>query len=107
MYYSFVFSFVKEEKLCDQLPPLVESINKMKMQFENTSEYISAVRPLLLHEIWSKISESYNTKLHENPSLEQCLSEKSLNKYEFYILIFEGHKERKVVFHLWTVQKQN
>lgn len=85
---------MKEEKLHDQEvpPPLVESTSKMKIQFENTSEYTSAVRPLLLHEIWSKISESYNSLLHENPSLEQCISEKSLNKYEFYILIFERHR---------------
>jgi len=65
----------------EEPPPLVESINKMKGHFENLCEYSSIVRPLLLYEMWSKISDSYNMTINQNPSLEKYIFEKSLKKY--------------------------
>lgn len=57
----------------------------MKGTFENTNEYSSIVIPLLLYEIWSKISDSYNMIIYKNPSLEKCIFEKSLKKYKYLI----------------------
>lgn len=57
----------------------------MKGLFENLTEYSSIVKPLLLYEIWSKISESYNMVLSKDPILEKCIFEKSLQKYEYEI----------------------
>jgi len=55
----------------------------MRRQFENSSEYSSIVESLLLYEIWSKISDSYNMILNKTPSLEKFIFEKSLKKYEY------------------------
>lgn len=53
----------------------------MKTTFENSNEYYSTVKPLLLHEIWSKISDSYNLILNRNPNLVESIFRKSLKKY--------------------------
>lgn len=66
---------------------MVKTISKMKIQFENPNEYSSIVTSLLLHEMWSKLSESYNSILRKNPTLEKCIFEKSIKKYECCILI--------------------
>lgn len=58
----------------------MKSINKMKGQFENIAEYSNIVKPLLLYEIWSKISDSYNMIISKNPSLEKYIFEKSQMK---------------------------
>jgi hypothetical protein len=58
----------------------------MKGEFVNPSDYSSSMKPLLLYEIWSKISESYNMILNKNPNLEKYIFEKSLKKYEHYFL---------------------
>lgn len=60
----------------------------MKGKFENSSEYSTILKPLLLHEVWSNISKSYNIVISKNPSLEKSIFEKSLKKYEIYILLF-------------------
>lgn len=57
----------------------------MKLSFENSSEYTSIVKSLMLYEIWSKISDSYNMILSKNPNLENSIFEKSLNKYEQFV----------------------
>lgn len=72
---------LQEEKFVNQPPPLVKTINKMKGEFENPSDYSDSVKPLLLYEIWSRISESYNMILSKNPNLEKYIFEKSLKKY--------------------------
>jgi len=72
---------MQEEKNVDEPPPLVKTISKIKGQFENPSEYFSVVESLLLYEVWSKISDSYNIILNKNPSLEKRIFEKSLRKY--------------------------
>jgi len=74
---------MQEEKFVDESPPLVKTIGKMKRQFENSAEYSSIVESLLLYEIWSKISDSYNMILNKNPSLDKFIFDKSLKKYEY------------------------
>lgn len=60
----------------------------MKEQFEYGSEYSTVIKPLLLHEVWKNISESYNMIVNKNPNLEKCFFEKSLKKYDVFILLF-------------------
>lgn len=60
----------------------------MKETFENVDEYFNIMKPLMLYEIWSKISESYNVIISKTPSLETCIFEKSLMKYVYYILLY-------------------
>jgi len=82
------FLFVQEERFSNEPPPLVQSISKMKGTFGNAIEYSSIVQPLLLYEIWSKISDSYNMILNENPSFEKCIFfEKSLKRYNHLIYL--------------------
>lgn len=56
--------------------------------YENPSEYCTIVKSLLLYEIWSKLSESYNVILSKNTNLERCIFEKSIKKYEYLILLY-------------------
>ncbi|XP_050544882.1 uncharacterized protein LOC126907553 isoform X2 [Daktulosphaira vitifoliae] len=66
-----------EQKTIDETPPLTKNLYKMKGQFENPTEYSSIMKPLLLYENWSKITEVYNVMINKNPSLEQCIFGKS------------------------------
>ncbi|VVC35337.1 Hypothetical protein CINCED_3A022753 [Cinara cedri] len=76
-----------EQKFTNGTPPLVKCLQKMKGQFENSSEYSAIIKPLLLHEVWSNISESYNMLISKNPSLEKCFIEKTL-KNDIPLLTF-------------------
>lgn len=55
--------------------------------YKNPSEYCTIVKSLLLYEIWSKLSESFNVILSKNTNLEKCIFEKSIKKYEYYLIL--------------------
>ncbi|XP_050521398.1 uncharacterized protein LOC126894413 [Daktulosphaira vitifoliae] len=65
--------WLQKYKISDQMPPLVNAIQKMKSHFESLQDYLLTLKSLFLYEIWSSIMQSYHLLEKKIPSLESFI----------------------------------